>query len=129
MTGPGYFGGPGRRVDITQLMTEQARELLRDAAVRAAEDGDPDLDTDHLLWAVTRQDTTRRLLAATGADPGTIAQEAIQQRSRQEPGREGPPTLTPAAKRALLDSHQISRAIGSSYIGPEQVLFALAVNP
>src|SRR6202161_4396303 len=88
-TGPGYFGGPGRRVDITQLMTEQARELLRDAAVRAAEDGDPDLDTDHLLWAVTRQDTTRRLLAATGADPGTIAQEAIQQRSRQGPRREG----------------------------------------
>jgi ATP-dependent Clp protease ATP-binding subunit ClpC len=129
-----YFGGSGsggpvRRVDITQLMTEQARELLRDAAVRAAEDGDPDLDTDHLLWAVARQDTTRRLLAATGANPETIAQEAIQHRSRQEPGRAGPPTLTPAAKRALLDAHQISQAIGSSYIGPEHVLFALAVNP
>ncbi|HWG14506.1 MAG TPA: ATP-dependent Clp protease ATP-binding subunit [Streptosporangiaceae bacterium] len=128
-----YFGtgprGPMRRVDITQLMTEQAKDLLRDAATRAAEDGDPDVDTDHLLWAVARQDTDRRLLAATGADPDTIAQEAIRERPRREPGREGPPTLTPAAKRALLDAHQISRAIGSSYIGPEHVLFALAVNP
>ena len=129
-----YFGtggprGPGRRVDITQLMTEQARELLRDAAGRAAEDGDPDVDTDHLLWAVARQDTDRRLLAATGADPDQIAREAIGARTQREPGREGPPTLTPAAKRALLDAHQISRAIGSSYIGPEHVLFALAVNP
>ena len=43
--------------------------------------------------------------------------------------REGAPTLTPSAKRALLDAHQISRAVGSSYIGPEHVLFALAVNP
>src|SRR6201999_1754138 len=101
----------------------------RDAATKAAEDGDPDLDTDHLLWAVARQDTDRRLLAATGADPDQIAQQAIGGRPRREPGREGPPTLTPAAKRALLDAHQISRAIGSSYIGPEHVLFALAVNP
>src|ERR1700760_3089599 len=122
--------GPGeRRVDITQLMTEQAKDLLRDAATKAAEDGDPDLDTDHLLWAVARQDTDRRLLAATGADPDRIAREAIGARTHREQGREGPPTLTPAAKRALLDAHQISRAIGSSYIGPEHVLFALAVNP
>ena len=35
----------------------------------------------------------------------------------------------PAAKRALLDAHQISRALGSTYIGPEHLLFALAVNP
>jgi ATP-dependent Clp protease ATP-binding subunit ClpC len=41
----------------------------------------------------------------------------------------GPPALTPAAKRALLDSHRISRALGSSYIGPEHILLALAVNP
>src|SRR6185437_2377272 len=40
-----------------------------------------------------------------------------------------PPQLTPGAKRALLDAHQISRAVGSTYIGPEHILFALAVNP
>ncbi|HEY2521531.1 MAG TPA: ATP-dependent Clp protease ATP-binding subunit [Streptosporangiaceae bacterium] len=128
-SGAGGARGPMRRVDITQFMTEQARDLLRDAATKAAEDGDPDLDTDHLLWAVARQDTDRRLLSATGADPDQIAQQAIAQRARREVGREGPPTLTPAAKRALLDAHQISRALGSSYIGPEHVLFALAVNP
>ncbi|MBV9792739.1 MAG: ATP-dependent Clp protease ATP-binding subunit [Actinobacteria bacterium] len=128
-SGAGGSRGPVRRVDITQLMTEQAKDLLRDAAIKAVEDGDPDLDTDHLLWAVARQDTDRRLLALTGADPDRIAQEAIGPRPPATPGREGSPTLTPAAKRALLDAHQISRAIGSSYIGPEHVLFALAVNP
>src|ERR1700734_2830082 len=40
-----------------------------------------------------------------------------------------PPQLTPGAKRALLDAHQISRVVGSTYIGPEHILFALAANP
>jgi ATP-dependent Clp protease ATP-binding subunit ClpC len=128
-----YFGGsvpqrPARRVDIGQLLTEQARELLRDAATQAAQWGDPDLDTDHLLWAATRQEPTRRLLTAAGADPDAIARD-IEARGRRGPAREVAPSLTPSAKRALLDARQISRAFGSSYIGPEHLLFALAVNP
>src|SRR5690606_17339676 len=31
-------------------------------------------------------------------------------------------------KRALLDAHRISRALGSTYIGADHLLFALAVN-
>ncbi len=128
-----YFGGsvpqrPARRVDIGQLLTDQARELLRDAATEAAQWGDPDLDTDHLLWAATKQEPTRRLLTAAGADPDTIARD-IESRARRGPAREEAPNLTPSAKRALLDARQISRALGSSYIGPEHLLFALAVNP
>jgi ATP-dependent Clp protease ATP-binding subunit ClpC len=128
-----YFGGsapqrPARRVDIGQLLTEQARELLRDAATQAAQWGDPDLDTDHLLWAATREEPTRRLLTAAGADPDAIARD-IESRGRRGPAREEAPSLTPSAKRALLDARQISRAFGTSYIGPEHLLFALAVNP
>jgi ATP-dependent Clp protease ATP-binding subunit ClpC len=128
-----YFGGsvpqrPARRVDIGQLLTEQARELLRDAATEAAQWGDPDLDTDHLLWAATKQEPTRRLLTAAGANPDAIARD-IESRARRGPAREEAPNLTPSAKRALLDARQISRALGSSYIGPEHLLFALAVNP
>ena len=51
-----YMGGPRQprqRIDITQLLSEQARELVNAAARRAAEVGSADLDTDHLLWAMT----------------------------------------------------------------------------
>jgi ATP-dependent Clp protease ATP-binding subunit ClpC len=129
-----FFGGgpaqrrPAQRIDIGQLMTEQARELLRDAATQAAQWGDSDLDTDHLLWAATRQDATRRLLSAAGADPSAIARQ-IESGAQRGPAREEAPSLTPSAKRALLDARQISQAFGSSYIGPEHLLFALAVNP
>jgi ATP-dependent Clp protease ATP-binding subunit ClpC len=119
---------PVRRIDIGELMTEQARELLRDAATQAAEWGDPDLDTDHLLWAATRQDSTHRMLEAAGADPDEIGRQ-IESNAVRGQVRGEPPSLTPSAKRALLDARQISRAAGSSYIGPEHLLFALAINP
>ncbi|HXT94017.1 MAG TPA: ATP-dependent Clp protease ATP-binding subunit, partial [Trebonia sp.] len=128
-----FFGGavpqrPAQRIDIGQLLTSQAREVIRDAAAQAAQWGDPNLDTDHLLWAVTRQEPVRRLISAAGANPDAIARAVESQAETGQP-REGVPNLTPAAKRALLDARQISRAFGSSYIGPEHLLFALAVNP
>ena len=128
-----FFGGsvpqrPAQRIDIGQLLTDQARELVRDAAAQAAQWGDPDLDTEHLLWAATRQEPVRRLLTAAGGNPDAIARDIESSARRGEP-RDEPPSLTPSAKRALLDARQISRAFGQSYIGPEHLLFALAVNP
>jgi ATP-dependent Clp protease ATP-binding subunit ClpC len=128
-----FFGGavpqrPAQRVDIGQLLTEQGREVIRDAATQAARWGDPDLDTDHLLWATTKQEPVRRLLSAAGADPDAIARQIESQADHGQP-RDEAPNLTPASKRALLDARQISHAFGSTYIGPEHLLFALAVNP
>ncbi len=128
-----FFGGsdprgPMQRVDITRLMSEQTRELVTAAAQQAAEWGGDDLDAAHLLWATTQADPTRALLTRAGADPDAIAREIDKLVPHGEP-RQRPPTLTPAAKRALLDSHRISRALGSSYIGPEHLLLALSANP
>src|SRR5919205_403219 len=124
----GGAGQPRQRVDITQFLSQQARELVNAAARRAAELGSPDLDTDHLLWAMTEEEPTRQLIGRAGLDPAQLRAELDGLPRRGEPRAE-PPSLTPAAKRALLDAHQISRALGSTYIGPEHLLFALAVNP
>jgi ATP-dependent Clp protease ATP-binding subunit ClpC len=60
-----FFGAAeprrAQRIDITKYMSNEGREVLSDAARRAAEltdEGRPvaDLDTDHLLWAVLQQD-------------------------------------------------------------------------
>ncbi|WP_100448959.1 ATP-dependent Clp protease ATP-binding subunit [Glycomyces xiaoerkulensis] len=128
-----FFGPQGqqrrvRRVDITGMMSDQARELLGGAIRQTMEWGGTDLDAEHLLWAATQVEPTRQLLSRAGADPDELAEQIDQLMSRETP-REEPPALTPAAKRALLDAHQVSRALGSTYIGPEHVLLALAANP
>ena len=131
-----YFGRgeggrrPAHRVDITRLMTADAREMLADAARRAAQKQSNDLDTDHLLWAALQREPLRDLVRRAGADPDTLL-NALGGRGDGAPRGEVPPnlSLTPAAKRALLDAHQLSRAMGANYIGPEHILMALPLNP
>ncbi|MCI4067038.1 ATP-dependent Clp protease ATP-binding subunit [Micromonospora sp. R77] len=131
-----YFGRgeggrrPAHRVDITRLMTADAREMLADAARRAAQKHSNDLDTDHLLWAALQREQLRDLVRRAGADPDTLL-NALGGRGDGAPRGEVPPnlSLTPAAKRALLDAHQLSRAMGANYIGPEHILMALPLNP
>ncbi|WP_346534544.1 ATP-dependent Clp protease ATP-binding subunit [Micromonospora sp. DPT] len=131
-----YFGRgeggrrPAHRVDITRLMTADAREMLADAARRAAQRHSNDLDTDHLLWAALQREPLRDLVRRAGADPDALV-NALGGRGDGAPGGEVPTnlSLTPAAKRALLDAHQLSRAMGANYIGPEHILMALPLNP
>jgi ATP-dependent Clp protease ATP-binding subunit ClpC len=128
-----FFGveSTGRRsypVDITSLMSDQARELVSDAARQTREWGRADVDTEQLLWAATRHAITRALLERAEADPDELAGR-IERQSKVGGPRQGQVRLTPAVKRALLDAHQISRGLGSSYLGPEHLLLALAANP
>ncbi|MDX3579608.1 ATP-dependent Clp protease ATP-binding subunit [Streptomyces sp. FL07-04A] len=132
-----FFGGPRpgpRQINIGQLLSRPARDLVRGAAQYAAEHGSRDLDTEHLLRAALSAEPTRSLLSRAGADPDSLATE-IDERSgpaQYPPGEAPPPTslsLTPAAKRALLDAHDLARSRGAGHIGPEHVLGALASNP
>jgi ATP-dependent Clp protease ATP-binding subunit ClpC len=131
--GPRQGGGP-RQIDIGRLLSQPARELVRGAAQYAAEHGSRDLDTEHLLRSALTTEPTRSLLSRAGADPDSLASQ-IDERSgpvQHDPGEAPPPTslsLTPAVKRALLDAHELARASGTGYIGPEHVLSALAANP
>jgi ATP-dependent Clp protease ATP-binding subunit ClpC len=128
LAGGGQVPQPMQRVDITRMMSQEARELLATAAAKAADLGSPDLDTEHLLWAATQREPLRQLLARAGADPDELATE-IEERGRRDAPRQAVPSLTPAAKRALLQAHQISRALGASYLGPAHILLALSLNP
>ncbi|MFF7765731.1 ATP-dependent Clp protease ATP-binding subunit [Streptomyces massasporeus] len=132
-----FFGGPRpgpRQIDLGRLLSQPARELVRGAAQYAAEHGSRDLDTQHLLRAALATEPTRTLLSKAGANPDSLATQ-IDDRSgpaQHTPDEAPPPTalsLTPAAKRALLDAHDMARARGYGYIGPEHVLSALASNP
>ncbi|MBY8882829.1 ATP-dependent Clp protease ATP-binding subunit [Actinacidiphila acidipaludis] len=133
-----FFGGerPGpRQVDIGRLLSQPARELVQGAAQYASDHGSRDLDTEHLLRAALALEPTRSLLSRAGADPDSLASQIDARsgpvRQPQGDGQSAPTALalTPAVKRALLDAHEVARAGGAGYIGPEHVLTALAANP
>ncbi|MGW1605798.1 ATP-dependent Clp protease ATP-binding subunit, partial [Streptomyces eurythermus] len=114
-----------QRVPIGRLLTESSQELLNLAAQRAVDDGTSDLDTEHLLWAATRVEPSRRLLSQAGVDPDALAAELANVLPRESGTPSAQPGLTPAAKRTLRAAYARSQAAGVSYIGPEHILGAL----
>ena len=115
------------QIDITQYFSDATTELLQRAAQQAVEWGSLDLMSEHLLYAALQDRVVRRVLEEVGADP-----EAIRAQLEEEVEKGGrtdvSPSLAPDAKRALLAAYDESRALGSSYIGPEHVLLALAAD-
>jgi ATP-dependent Clp protease ATP-binding subunit ClpC len=132
-----FFGGresltgPNRpavqRVDVSQLLSGPAREMFARAVETAAARGAADLDTTDLLDSAAAQDPGRSLLSAAGADPDGL-RFRIKNLTADGSPAEAPTTLSPSAKRAVLDAQRIGRALGASYIGPEHLLLAMAAN-
>jgi ATP-dependent Clp protease ATP-binding subunit ClpC len=116
-----------QRVDVSQLLSAPARELFAAAVERAAARGAADLDSTDLLAAAAAEDPGKTLLQTAGADPALIIRGIDELNGGGAPG-EAPTTLSPAAKRTVLDAQRIGRALGASYIGPEHLLLAMAAN-
>ncbi|MEU7298101.1 ATP-dependent Clp protease ATP-binding subunit [Streptomyces exfoliatus] len=117
-----------QRVPIGRLLTESSQELLNLAASRAVEDGTPDLDTEHLLWACTKVEPARSMLAQAGVNPDGLADKIAKVLPHESAEPSAEPGLTPAAKRTLALAHAHSQAAGVSYIGPEHILGALIAD-
>jgi ATP-dependent Clp protease ATP-binding subunit ClpC len=113
------------RVDITEFFSDATRELLQRAAQTALEWGSLDLDSDHLLYAALQDDVVRHVLGQVDADPDAIAAQIEEEADKAE-RTDVSPSLTPDAKAALMAAYEESRELGSSYVGPEHVLLALA---
>ncbi|MGW4967836.1 ATP-dependent Clp protease ATP-binding subunit [Nonomuraea sp. NPDC004186] len=120
---------PGvQRVDVGRLLSASAREVLARAMDAAGQRGASDLDVLDILDALTEDDAIRNTLRTAGVDVGRVRDRIDEMAGPGEAG-EPPATLSPAAKRAILDAQRISRALRSSYIGPEHLLLAIAARP
>ena len=115
------------QVDITQYFSDATTELLQRAAQQAVEWGSLDLTSEHLLYAALQDNVVRRVLEGVGANPDEIRAQ-IEEEAEKGGRTDVSPSLAPDAKRALLAAYDESRALGTSYIGPEHVLLALAAD-
>jgi ATP-dependent Clp protease ATP-binding subunit ClpC len=136
-TGDGE-GGPGtpppggpeiRHLDITEFFSTSTRRVVRRAGELAVQRGSQEVDDDDLLGAVLEDEGIERLLARLDIDPGQLQQQLARLRPQAPLFTGSPDSLTPDAKRALLTAFDMSRAMRSSYLGPEHLLLAMAADP
>jgi ATP-dependent Clp protease ATP-binding subunit ClpC len=122
-------GTPGRAVDIARLLSRRTQELVQQSGEFAAAHGHPGVDALHLLHVLLTRSPVSTLVERVGADPAALAAE-IEDRLPETSGDGSGSALglLPSAQRALFVAAQIARASGSTFIDPEHVFFALALN-
>ncbi|WP_066518882.1 ATP-dependent Clp protease ATP-binding subunit [Curtobacterium ammoniigenes] len=119
----------GRPVDITRLLSKRTHTVLHEAAAFAVERGHHELDALHMLRTLVATDPFASLVRSVGSDPERLIDEIDQRLPEAATGApDGQPALTASAQRALADAVQAARAFGSTYVDPEHLFFALAVE-
>ncbi len=117
---------------VQERLSEQAQELLQQAARIAQDRGRREVDTEHLLHALAGSDAVRIVLEQFKLSIDELRQqleaegrhaETNKARSPDEAG--GEIGVSPAAKDALARAFAASRELGHSYVGPEHLLIGL----
>ncbi|GAA4616469.1 ATP-dependent Clp protease ATP-binding subunit [Saccharopolyspora hordei] len=117
-----------RSLTLGSLLDEQAHEVVS-KAVRATVDwGSRELDSTHLLWAVTQVPATAELLVSSGVRVEELAAAVRSAVLGQQLPREGRPVLSSAARRALLGAYQQALSEGADVVGARHVVLGLAAD-
>lgn len=126
------FARPERQqaAGLETLLSDTAKDIIQEAGSVAHKFGRREVDTEHLLYALADNDVVAEILNQYKLKPSDIkgyidanAPKGKQTTTEDEMG------VSPRVKSVLQGAYQISRELGHSYIGPEHLLIALAVEP
>jgi ATP-dependent Clp protease ATP-binding subunit ClpC len=117
-----------RRGDADERLSEHAQELLQHAAQRAVEFGRREVDTEHLLLALTESDVVRTILEQFKVSVDDLRRQLEEDapRGEREAAESGEIGVTPRVKSVIGRAFAASGELGHSYIGPEHFLIGLA---
>ncbi len=116
-------------VDFDQYLSEHTKELIQEAAQTALRFNRSEMDTEHLLYAISNSDVLKEIYKQFKINPedlknyieintpkgqGTIANREKTQLS-----------ISPRIKKVFELALQASQEFGHSYIGPEHLLVGL----
>jgi ATP-dependent Clp protease ATP-binding subunit ClpC len=116
-------------VDIDQYLSDHAKELIQDAGETAVRFKRNEVDTEHVLYALTNSEVVQELLKSLKIDPQEIKQyiETNAPRGGLREDKDGPVQLTisPRVKQVFQVAFQTSQGLGHGYVGPEHLLLGL----
>lgn len=132
---PGFssrFGYPIPRhresIDIGEYFSDKTKELIQEAGRKAVDFNRTEVDTEHLLLAITGSDVAAEILKQFKIKPSDIKgylDENAPKGQTKITGTEIELTLSPRLKDAFEKAFYISQELGHGYIGPEHLLIAL----
>jgi ATP-dependent Clp protease ATP-binding subunit ClpC len=111
---------------LAARISDQAERLLQDAARQAAEWGRAEVDTEHLLSALTDSELVRTVLGQFKISADQLKAQIEQEAKRGDKPHEGEVGVAPRVKDALSRAFAASTDMGHSYVGPEHLLIGLA---
>ena len=119
--------GSGGGINIADRLSGQANKLLQDAAQKAHEFGRSEVDTEHLLLALTDSEVVRTLLGQVKIDADDLRRQ-IEKEAKKGDAKEAEREIgvSPRVKDALNRAFVASNELGHSYVGPEHLLIGLA---
>ncbi|GAB3290340.1 ATP-dependent Clp protease ATP-binding subunit [Parasphingorhabdus pacifica] len=124
----GSAGGIG----IGELLDAQAHDILSTAIQATVEWGNRELDSTHLLWAVTQVRSTAEMLADSGVQVDELAARVRTVvgtfDGTPQAGKWRRPVLSATARRALMGAHQQAVGEGAEAVGARHVLLGLATD-
>ncbi|MBC7164426.1 MAG: ATP-dependent Clp protease ATP-binding subunit [Roseovarius sp.] len=113
-------------ISIADRLSEQGNKLLQEAAQKAGEFGRSEVDTEHLLLALTASDVVRTILEQFKVDVDDLRRQIEKEARRGEARTEGEIGVSPRLKDALNRAFIASNELGHPYVGPEHLLIGLA---
>ena len=109
--------------------TDQARRVVVLAQEEARTLGHGSIGPEHLLIALTRDDTiAATALASLGADASAVAGTVLAITDRESSVRTGTIPFTPRSRTVISSAQHVAARLGSNNVQPEHLLFALTLQ-
>jgi ATP-dependent Clp protease ATP-binding subunit ClpC len=116
-------------VDIDQYLSAHTKELLQEAAQTALKFKRDEVDTEHLLYAISDSDVIKEIYKQFKVSPDDIKNyiDANTPKGAKEVKEGETPQLyiSPRVKNVFELAFRASQELGHSYIGPEHLLVGL----
>jgi ATP-dependent Clp protease ATP-binding subunit ClpC len=116
-------------VDIDQYLSAHTKELLQEAAQTALKFKRDEVDTEHLLYAISDSDVIKEIYKQFKVNPDDIRNyiDANTPKGAREVKEGETPQLyiSPRVKNVFELAFRASQELGHSYIGPEHLLVGL----
>ncbi|MGF3553862.1 MAG: Clp protease N-terminal domain-containing protein, partial [Thermoplasmatota archaeon] len=115
-------------IDIDQYLSDHTKELVQDAAKFALKLNRKEVDTEHLLYAISNSDVIKEIYKQFKIDPEEIknyieynAPKGVKEINEEQVDL----SISPRIKKVFEIAFQISQELGHGYIGPEHLLVGL----